>query len=123
MAAEPFAENVTDAPTPGYIGPELTVRGHLTGEGDVVVDGSFEGEMTFQGRLVIGGSGRVRAPISATAVSVAGQLEGNVEAGEVLVRDGGHLLGDVRAPRVGLEDGGALLGTVEMDVDLPDFES
>ncbi len=118
------AENVTLRSTTGYIGPELTVRGRLSGEGDIVVDGSFEGEVSLKGQVVVGASGRTRAPVIARHVIVEGRLEGDVRAGEVVVREGGCLVGDVCAPRIGLDDGGTLLGTVEMQVDLPeDFVS
>ncbi len=118
-----MAENVTTSSPPGYIGPELTIRGRFSGEGDVIIEGSFEGEMELQGQVRVGSRGRVRAPITASAVTVEGRLEGDVVAGDVIVREGGHLIGDVRAPRVGLDDGGTLLGTVEMHVEMPgDFE-
>ncbi len=113
---------MTDANIPGYLGAELVVRGRVSGEGDLTIEGSFEGELNLQGDLRVGGRGRVRAPVIARRVAVEGRLEGDVEAAEVIVREGGRLVGDVRAPRVGLEDGGALLGTVEMDVELPEFE-
>ncbi len=113
---------MSDTNTPGFIGPELVVRGRLTGEGDLCIEGVFEGELQLQGNLRVGGRGRVRGPVMARWVAVEGRLEGDIDAGEVLVREGGRLVGDVRAPRVGLEDGGALLGTVEMDVELPEFE-
>lgn len=112
-------ENVTRDSSSGYIGPELVVRGRLSGEGDVSIDGQFEGEMSIRGRVVVGATGRVRAPVQATYVGVRGRLEGAVGAADVVVEDGGELLGDVRALSVGLEDGGALHGTVDMDVTLP----
>lgn len=113
---------MSETDTPGYIGPELVVRGRLSGEGDLRVEGVFEGQVHLQGDLRVAGAGRVRAPVVARRVAVEGRLDGDVEAAEVLVHEGGRLVGDVRAPRVGIEDGGALLGTVEMDVELPEFE-
>lgn len=103
----------------GYVGPGLMIRGRLSGEGDVIVDGSFEGEMTLDGRVAVGPAGRIKAPVSAGLVTIEGRLDGDVTAGEVIVREGGRLHGDVRASRVGLEDGGAIHGTVTMDFDLP----
>ncbi len=103
----------------GYVGPGLRIRGRLSGEGDVIVDGSFEGELAIDGRVAVGPAGRVKSPVSARLVTVEGRLDGDVAAGEVIVREGGRLHGDVRASRVGLEDGGSIHGTVTMDFDLP----
>ncbi|MBX3251798.1 MAG: polymer-forming cytoskeletal protein [Myxococcales bacterium] len=107
-------DNVT-----GYVGPGLVVRGQVSGEGDLVVDGVFEGSLSLRGRVAVGPPGRLRAPVEAHLVSVEGRLEGHVTAGEIVVREGGRLHGDVRAPSVGIEDGGVLLGSVTMDVELP----
>lgn len=107
-------DNVT-----GYVGPGLVVRGQLSGEGDLVVDGVFEGSMSLRGRVAVGPPGRLRAPVTALLVSVEGRLEGDVSASEIVVREGGRLQGDVRAPSIGIEDGGVLYGSVTMDVDLP----
>jgi cytoskeletal protein CcmA (bactofilin family) len=110
---------VTTERATGYIGPGLVVRGRLSGEGDVVVDGGFEGEMSIEGRVAVGPAGRIKAPVVARLVSVEGRLDGDVSASEVVVREGGRLHGDVRAASVGLEDGGSLHGTVAMDFELP----
>jgi len=108
-----------DAPVPGYLGPQLAVRGRLSGTGHVTIDGAFEGEIEVAGHVAIGAGAHVRAPIRARAVAVAGHVEGAVSAVDVHVRAGGQLAGDVRAQSVGLDDGGALLGMVEMDFELP----
>ncbi len=105
--------------TAGYIGPGLVVRGRLFGEGDVVVDGSFEGELAIAGRAAVGPAGRVKAPVSAALLTVEGRVDGDVSAAEVIVREGGRLHGDVQAASVGLADGGAIHGTVTMDFELP----
>ncbi|MCB9624905.1 MAG: polymer-forming cytoskeletal protein [Sandaracinus sp.] len=103
----------------GYIGPGLVVHGRLSGEGDLIVDGGFEGELSIEGRVAVGPAGRLKAPVTARLVTVEGRVDGDVTAAEVVVREGGRLHGDVRASSVGLEDGGALHGTVTMDFDLP----
>jgi cytoskeletal protein CcmA (bactofilin family) len=107
--------------TLGYLGPGLLVRGKLTGEGDLTIDGRFDGELDVTGDVQVGERGVVSAPVRAGSLTVSGDLKGDVSAaGAVAVRDGGRIVGDVRAQRVSIDDGGALHGGVEMDFDLPD---
>lgn len=107
--------------TVGYLGPGLVVRGKLTGDGDMTIDGRFEGQLDVSGDVQVGERGIVSAPVRAGALTVSGDVKGEVFAsGTVAVRDGGRIQGDVRAHRVSIDDGGALHGGVEMDFDLPD---
>lgn len=107
--------------TLGYFGPGLVVRGKLTGEGDLTIDGRFEGGLELTGDVHIGEHSVVNAPVRAGALTVSGDVKGDVvAAGAVAVRDGGRIVGDVRAQRVSIDDGGALHGGVEMDFELPD---
>ncbi len=104
----------------GYLAPGLSVRGRLSGAGDLTIDGRLEGELDVSGEVIVGERGVIVAPVRAGAVVVAGDLKGEVHArGAVAVRDGGRILGDVRAQRVSIDDGGALHGGVEMDFELP----
>ena len=60
--------------------------------------------------------GRVKADIQAKFVSVAGEVHGNLVAGEqIVIRKTATMLGNLTAPRVGLEDGCRFRGSVEME--------
>jgi cytoskeletal protein CcmA (bactofilin family) len=105
----------------GVIGPQLVVRGRLDGEGDLRVDGVFEGELAIRGALEIGPDGTVSGPVQALRIDVAGELQGNVQAGEsIAIRAGGRVLGDVRAKLVSIDDGAALHGGIDMEFEPSD---
>ncbi len=118
---------MTNRTIPGYIGESLRVRGTITGVGDMVIDGRFDGGIDVDGSIEVGPTGLVASPqggsedvVIATSVAVRGVLEGSVRASaSVAIETGGRLLGDVRADRVALADGGLLEGSVIMDFDLP----
>jgi cytoskeletal protein CcmA (bactofilin family) len=111
---------VTHRSIPGYIGKGLRVRGQLTGAGDMVIDGRFEGEIKVDGTIEVGVDGASSSPIEAGSVVVQGALEGAVCAADaVAIHPGARLVGDVRAKRVSLSDGAYLEGAVIMDFDLP----
>lgn len=112
-----MSANTTD----GYLGPGLVVRGRLSGQGALRVDGSFEGEVHVDGTLTIGAGAQVSAAVKVENLLVAGALRGNVTAaGLVHVLGTGQLEGDVRAPGIEMDDGGTLHGSIVMDFDAPE---
>ena len=97
-----------------YIGPDLLVQGKLLGVGRVRIEGRLEGEVVIQGVLTVGASARILAPVTADAVSVAGEIVGSVEALTLVeVHAGGRIDGDVKAPQVTIDEGGQVTGSVE----------
>jgi cytoskeletal protein CcmA (bactofilin family) len=102
---------------PAAIGPSISVVGDITGEEDLTILGRVKGKVELpQHGVTVGESGRVEADIHAKVVSVAGEVHGNLLAGEqILIRKTATMLGNLTAPRVGLEDGCRFRGTVDME--------
>ena len=56
----------TGSRKPATIGPSIVIHGDVTGEEDLVVDGSIEGTVNFKdNNLVVSENGRVTANINA----------------------------------------------------------
>ncbi len=105
----------------GSIGRSTRIVGRLSGDGDLVVEGRIEGEVSLKGHLQVAAGGAVTAPVDASELTVEGTVDGDVEArGDVVVRSTGTLRGAIRAPRVGLDEGARFRGRIEMDVELPE---
>lgn len=98
------------------IGPSISIRGDLTGEEDLIIEGRVEGEVQLkQHRVEVGQGGRVKADINAKTIHVLGQVDGNLAGDEeVVIRASGRVAGNIAAPRVTLEDGCNFRGTVDM---------
>jgi cytoskeletal protein CcmA (bactofilin family) len=99
------------------IGPSISIVGDLTGGEDLTILGRVQGKIDLpQHSVTVGESGRVDADIHAKVVSVAGEVHGNLLAGEqILIRKTATMLGNLTAPRVGLEDGCRFRGSVDME--------
>jgi cytoskeletal protein CcmA (bactofilin family) len=99
------------------IGKSLQIKGELSGNEDLTIEGRVEGKISLDGHnLTIGENGRVTAEIQATSVVVGGELRGNITAEQnVEVAATGTMLGDIRAPRVALADGARFKGSIDMD--------
>jgi cytoskeletal protein CcmA (bactofilin family) len=101
---------------PATIGPSITVRGDVTGEEDLVIQGRVEGSVDLkQNSLTVGPEGVVKANIGGRVVTVEGSVEGDIRAEEqVVLRSTARVQGDISAPRVILEDGAHFVGGVDM---------
>jgi len=98
------------------IGKSIVIKGDLTGEEDLVIEGKVEGKIHLPNhRLTIGQGGNVQAEVHAKSVVVIGRVAGNVSAGERLeVQASGIVDGDVRAPRLSVQEGAVLNGSISM---------
>ena len=103
------------------IGASIAIVGDVTGAEDLTILGKVEGKIDLpQHSVTIGQGGRVKADIHAKAVSVAGEVHGNLVASEqIVIRKTATMLGNLSAPRVGLEDGCCFRGSVEMETPAP----
>ena len=99
------------------IGKSLHIKGELSGNEDLAIDGKVEGKISLGGQHVtIGPNGHVMAEVQAKSVVVGGQMKGNIIADDrVEIAATGSMLGDVRAPRVVLADGARFKGSIDMD--------
>src|SRR5687768_4395277 len=105
----------------GIIGKGITIKGNLTGGGDLVVEGRIEGQIALKNHLLIESSGRVQADIRVAELTVNGEASGNIDASnKVSITSSAKVAGDIKATRVVIEDGAVFNGSVEMDVKLPD---
>jgi cytoskeletal protein CcmA (bactofilin family) len=98
------------------LGPETIIKGRLTGSGGVRIEGSFEGEISLQGLLVVGENGKVTCEsIVATIVVIAGAVKGNISAEKIEIRSTGRVWGDVVTTAFATQEGAFLRGQVQME--------
>jgi len=90
---------------------QAQVEGKLSGK-DAAVHGRVKGEIALTGRLLIGEDGRVHASIAADSVEIAGQLEGDVRARAVTLRETARVKGRVEAKALVVREGAWLSGPV-----------
>lgn len=99
------------------IGPSIFIKGDLTGDEDLVIEGRVEGKVDLkQNNVTIGRDGRVKADVYGQVVTVEGEVDGNVFAREqAVLRQAGAIRGNITAPRVVLEDGSRFKGSIDME--------
>jgi cytoskeletal protein CcmA (bactofilin family) len=104
--------------TGATIGPSIFIKGDLSGEEDLVIEGRVEGKVDLkQNNVTVGKNGRVRADVFGKVVIIEGEVDGNVFAREqAILRQAGAIRGNITAPRVVLEDGSRFKGSIDMEV-------
>ena len=98
------------------IGSTISIKGDLSGEEDLLIEGKLEGKIECRNHSVtIGKSGRIKGDIYGKIITVEGNVEGNLFGDEQLsVRQSGTVRGNITAPRVALEDGANFKGSIDM---------
>lgn len=102
------------------IGRTTRVRGRVTGDGDLVIEGNVEGDITVRGDSTIAEGGRATSTVEAGAVTLRGELDGDVRAtGVVRIEAGARVRGDMQAESVSLEEGAEFVGRLDATFELP----
>jgi len=101
---------------PARLGPSVTIRGDLTGEEDLLIEGQLEGEVVVrQHSVTVGRSGRLTADVYGKRVVVEGEVAGNLYGvDEVVIRQAGSVQGSAVSPRVTIESGASFRGQIDM---------
>ena len=98
------------------IGKSVTIKGELSGNEDLYMDGDIEGTITLPDHgLTIGPNAHVLADIRVRDVTVFGKVTGNMHAtGRVDLRHSSVVNGDIFGGRLSIEENAMVKGRVEL---------
>ncbi len=98
------------------IGASLEIKGRISGEEDLQIDGKVEGPVSIRGRLTVGRSGQLNSEVSARELVVYGKVSGNINSSDrVEIKKDGAVIGDIQTTRISIEDGAIFKGRIEID--------
>lgn len=98
------------------IGSSIVIDGEISGDEDLVIQGTVKGKISLRESLYVEGSGVVEADIETQNVEIAGRVTGNIQATDkVELKADCRVVGDVKAPRILIADGASFKGNVDMD--------
>ncbi len=108
--------STTDRST-ARLGASLHVKGEISGNEDLHIDGSVEGLIQLEDRkLTVGATAKVTADIIAREVVVYGSVKGNLRARDrIEIKKDGSVVGDLTTARISIEDGAYFKGAIEID--------
>jgi cytoskeletal protein CcmA (bactofilin family) len=97
------------------IAAKSVIKGEITGDEDVVVDGNVEGQIRITRDLRVGAQGVVKATVEAASIIVSGELIGDCQAtSRVEIQSTGRLTGNIRAPKIVIAEGAMFRGNSDM---------
>jgi cytoskeletal protein CcmA (bactofilin family) len=99
------------------LGASLRVKGEISGNEDLHVDGAVEGLIHLDDRkLTVGISAKVTADVIAREIVVYGSVKGNLRATDKIeIKKDGSVVGDLTTARIMIEDGAYFKGAIEID--------
>lgn len=97
------------------LGPNTSYNGTIKSDGNIRIDGVYQGRIETAGNVIIGPSAKVLADIVANAVQVWGAVRGDITAqGRLEILPNGHVWGDVRVASLLIDEGGMFRGQCVM---------
>lgn len=97
------------------LGIGVTFRGELSFERFLRIDGTFEGELLSNGKVIVGASGVVKADLALKEAIIEGKVIGNITVQERLdLRGDAVVEGNIEAKFLSVEEGVKIKGHVHV---------
>ena len=104
--------------TPGgasLIAAGTTLKGDITSNGDIRIDGTLQGNMQCSAKVIIGANGVVEGDISGQQADIMGKVNGTIKVKELLQLKGGSVVsGNLHAGKLQIEPSANFNGQCHM---------
>ena len=78
------------------IGENIKIIGKIEGKGNLRIDGIVEGDIDYDGNIVVGEDGKISGNVKSKDISLAGTIEGNIDSKtKLVILPTGKLIGDL----------------------------
>lgn len=96
------------------ITPGTNMKGEIRCEGNILLNGEFEGVIVSQSEVVVGKSGRVSGEIQAAKLLVSGEFRGNFTGEVIDIMPYGKVYGDVKVNNIIIEPNAVFEGETKI---------
>lgn len=105
----------SDVASINLIGNGTNITGDITSNGDFRIDGKLKGNITINGKLVIGPSGHIEGNIQCQNADISGEVNGTLKVSELLsLKSSAKILGDIITGKISIEPNATFTGTCNM---------
>jgi cytoskeletal protein CcmA (bactofilin family) len=114
------SENAYEVSAPGtgaatIIAAGTTLKGDISSNGDIRIDGTLQGNIQCQAKVVIGSNGSVDGDISGQQADIMGKVTGTIKVKELLQLKGGSFVsGNLYAGKLQIEPSANFNGQCHM---------
>ncbi|MFN6378652.1 MAG: polymer-forming cytoskeletal protein [Flavobacteriales bacterium] len=100
-----------------------SIEGEIRCESNIRIDGSFIGNLTTKGRLVIGPAGRLEGTISCQNAEIEGLVKGKINVQQLLsLKGSAKVEGDIFTDKLSIEPGASFTGACNMGAKVKDLK-
>jgi cytoskeletal protein CcmA (bactofilin family) len=98
------------------IAKNSTFVGDITSDGDYRIDGTLEGTLKTNGRVIIGVDGFIKGTVESTNADIEGKFSGQLSVAETLtIKATANVSGDLTIGKFSIEPGATLNATCAMN--------
>jgi len=98
-----------------YFGKNLTIKGCVSGNGNIIILGNLDGEFNLRGRVKIAQPAKIKGEVRADVISVNGMVQGSLIAKERLHLDQtARIEGQIATPKLSISEGASFDGEITM---------
>lgn len=100
---------------PSILSPTVVVKGEISVVDDLRIDGTVEGNITSQGRVIIGPNGCVNGNIESASIELMGRINGDVIVHDIFIlKSTSFFKGEVNTVNIEIEPGAHFFGNCKM---------
>src|SRR6478752_8574227 len=112
-SSEPATSQATSA---SIIAAGTTVEGDITSSGDIRIDGTLNGNIQCNAKVIIGSQGQVKGDITGQQADIMGKVNGTIRVKELLMLKGGsNVAGNLFASKLSIEPSANFNGQCHMN--------
>jgi cytoskeletal protein CcmA (bactofilin family) len=113
---KPAAPPNLEAKQEARLGKSLTIKGDISGNEDLYIDGEVHGKIDLKSHHVtVGPNGKVHADVIARGITIFGQLQGNLRAEQkVDIRQTGMVEGELITVGISIQEGAVFRGSIDI---------
>jgi cytoskeletal protein CcmA (bactofilin family) len=108
-----------ESPTPGgasIIAAGTTLKGDITSNGDIRIDGTLHGNIHCTAKVVIGANGMVEGDIAGQQADIMGKVQGTIKVKELLqLKGGSQVSGNIYSSKLQIEPSANFNGQCHMN--------
>ncbi|MFI8416540.1 bactofilin family protein [Serratia sp. NPDC078593] len=97
-----------------FISQGAQLSGTIEGQGNIIVEGKIEGNLTCSHQVRIEPTGHVNGEIRAQHIMINGSVEGRCYSDTLTIQPKGHMRGDIFTDEFSIEKGGVFVGQSQL---------
>ena len=106
------------------IGSETTINGDVHSKGDIRVDGTLNGSVKTEGKVVLGKNGIIEGDVACKNADISGILKAKISVSQLLsLKATAKLKGDIVTNKLSIEPGAEFTGSCSMGAVIKDIKN